>query len=202
MWKCTNCHHVELSTEKPQRCPVCGAEAGKLIPHEVSTVKGTRTLNNLKAGFVAESQAHLRNLAFAMKAEQEGYPQVAKLFRAIAEAEAVHAFNHLRLLAAVSGTQDNLESGFERENLAASTYPQFIREANEEGNTSVATVLTYSRDVEKGHAQLYRKALAHMMAETETEYYVCQVCGYVSDGVLPDECPICGAPKEKFRKVM
>jgi rubrerythrin len=202
MWKCTNCHHVELSTEKPQRCPVCGAEADKLIPHEVSTVKGTRTLNNLKAGFVAESQAHLRNLAFAMKAEQEGYPQVAKLFRAIAEAEAVHAFNHLRLLAAVSGTQDNLESGFERENLAASTYPQFIREANEEGNTSVATVLTYSRDVEKGHAQLYRKALAHMMAETETEYYVCQVCGYVSDGVLPDECPICGAPKEKFRKVM
>jgi rubrerythrin len=202
MWKCTNCHHVELSTEKPQRCPVCGAEADKLIPHEVSTVKGTRTLNNLKAGFVAESQAHLRNLAFAMKAEQEGYPQVAKLFRAIAEAEAVHAFNHLRLLAAVSGTQDNLESGFERENLAASTYPQFIREANEEGNTSVATVLTYSRDVEKGHAQLYRKALAHMMAETETEYYVCQVCGYVSDGVLPDGCPICGAPKEKFRKVM
>jgi rubrerythrin len=202
MWKCTNCHHVELSTEKPQRCPVCGAEAGKLIPHEVSTVKGTRTLNNLKAGFVAESQAHLRNLAFAMKAEQEGYPQVARLFRAIGEAESVHAFNHLRLLSAVSGTQDNLESAFERENLAANTYPQFIREANEEDNTSVATVLGYSRDVEKGHAQLYRKALAHMMAETETEYYVCQVCGYVSDGVLPDECPICGAPKEKFRKVM
>jgi rubrerythrin len=202
MWKCTNCHHVELSTEKPQRCPVCGAEAGKLIPHEVSTVKGTRTLNNLKAGFVAESQAQLRNLAFAMKAEQEGYPQVARLFRAIGEAESVHAFNHLRLLSAVSGTQDNLESAFERENLAANTYPQFIREANEEDNTSVATVLGYSRDVEKGHAQLYRKALAHMMAETETEYYVCQVCGYVSDGVLPDECPICGAPKEKFRKVM
>jgi rubrerythrin len=124
------------------------------------------------------------------------------LFRAIAEAEAVHAFNHFRLLGAASGTQENLESAFERENLAASTYPQFIREANEEGSTSVATVLGYSRDVEKGHAKLYKKALAHTMAEEETEYYVCQVCGYVSDGVLPGVCPICGAPQEKFRKVV
>jgi rubrerythrin len=202
MWKCTNCHHVELSTDKPQQCPVCGAEAEKLVPHEVSGIKGSKTLHNLKTGFVAESQAHLRNLAFAMKAEQEGYLQVARLFRAIAEAESVHAFNHFRLLGAVSGTQENLESAFERENLAASTYPQFIREANEEGNTSVATVLGYSRDVEKGHAKLYKKAQAHMMAEEETEYYVCQVCGHVSDGFLPDECPICGAPKEKFRKVV
>jgi rubrerythrin len=202
MWKCTNCHHVELSTDKPQHCPVCGAEAEKLVPHEISGIKGTKTLNNLKTGFVAESQAHLRNLAFAMKAEQEGYPQAARLFRAIAEAEAVHAFNHFRLLDAVSGTQENLESAFERENLAASTYPQFVRVANEEGNTSVATTFIYSRDVEKGHAKLYKKALAHMMAEEETEYYVCQVCGYVSDGVLPDVCPICGAPKEKFRKVV
>jgi len=202
MWKCTNCHHVELSIDKPQRCPVCGAEAEKFVPHEVSGVKGIKTLNNLKAGFVAESQAHLRNLTFAMKAEQEGYSQVAKLFRAIAEAEAVHAFNHYRLLGAASGTQDNLESAFERETLAANTYPQFVREANEEDNTGVATVLSYSRDVEKGHAALYKKALAHMMAEEETEYYVCQVCGHVSDGVLPDVCPICGAPKEKFRRVV
>jgi len=202
MWKCTNCHHVELSIDKPQRCPVCGAGAEKLVPHEVSGVKGTKTLNDLKAGFMAESQAHLRNLAFAMVAEQEGYSQVAKLFRAIAEAESVHAFNHFRLLGAASDTQDNLESAFERENLAASTYPQFIREANGEGNTGIATVLSYSRDVEKEHATLYKKAQAHMMAEEETEYYVCQVCGHVSDGVLPDVCPICGAPKEKFRKVV
>ncbi len=202
MWICTNCHHVEFTTDKPLKCPVCGAEAGKLVPHEVSEIKGTRTLRNLKTGFVAESQAHLRNLVFAMKAEQESYPQVARLFRAIAEAEAVHAFNHFRLLGAISGTQDNLESAFERENLAASTYPQFVREANEEGNASVATVLGYSRDVEKGHANLYKKALAHMMAGEETEYYVCQVCGYVSDGSLPDTCPICGASKEKFRKVV
>ncbi len=202
MWRCTNCHHVEFGNDKPQRCPVCGAGAGKLIAHEVAAIKGTRTTKNLKTGFVAESEAHLRNLAFAMKAEQEDYPQVARLFRAVAEAESVHAFNHLRLLDAVSSTQDNLESAFERENLAAKIYPQFIREANEEDNAHVATVLSYSRDVEKGHAKLYNQALAHMMAEKEAEYYVCQVCGYVSDGILPDECPICGASKEKFRKVV
>jgi rubrerythrin len=202
VWKCTNCHHVELVADRPEHCPVCGAEAEKLAPHEVVGIKGTKTLRNLKTGFVAESQAHLRNMAFAMKAEQEGYSQVARLFRAIAEAEAVHAFNQLRLLGAVLSTQENLEAAFEKENLASRTYPQFIKEANEEDNTHIAAVFSYSRDVERGHAKLYRKALEHMMAERETEYYVCQVCGYVSDGVLPDECPICGARKEKFRRIV
>lgn len=202
MWKCINCHHVEFSTDKPASCPVCGAEAAKLVPHEVPGIKGTKTLKNLKAGFVGESQAQLRNLAFAMKAEQEGYPQIARLFRAIAEAETVHAFNHLRLLDAVSNTQENLESAFERENLASNSYPQFIATANEENNAHIARVFSYSRDVERGHARLYKKAIEHMIAEGETEYYVCQVCGYVSDGILPDECPICGARKEKFRRVV
>jgi len=202
MWKCTNCHHVEFTADKPERCPVCGAETDKIVPHEAPGVKGTKTLQNLKVGFVPESQAHLRNLAFAMKAEQEGYSQVARLFRAVGEAEAIHAFNHLRLLNAVSSTQENLESAFERENLASSTYPQFIKEANEEDNIHVAKVFGFSRDVERGHAKLYKKALQHMIAERETDYYVCQVCGYVSDSVLPDECPICGAGKEKFRRVV
>jgi len=201
MWKCTNCHHLEIATERPDHCPVCGVEAEKLVSHEIPGIKGTKTLKNLKAGFVAESQAHQRNLAFAMKAEQEGLPQVAKLFRAVAEAEGIHAFNHLRLLGGVSDTQENLEAAFERENLASSTYPQFIRESNEEDNTSVARVFSYSRDVEQGHAKLYKKALEHMIQETDTDYYVCGICGYVSDGELPDECPICGAPKEKFRHI-
>lgn len=200
MWKCTNCHHVELGTDKPDHCPLCGAEAEKLIPHEIPGVKGEKTLRNLKAGFIAESQAHLRNLAFAMKAEQDDYRQVARLFRAVAEAEAVHAFNHLRLLGAVVSTQENLETAFERENLASSTYPQFIKEANEESNTHVVTIFNYSRDVERGHAKLYEKALEHMLGDVDTEYYVCGICGYVSDGILPDQCPICGAPREKFRR--
>ena len=202
MWKCTNCHHVELAADKPERCPLCGAEAEKLVSHEVLGIKGMKTLRNLKAGFIAESQAHQRNLAFAIKAEEEGYSQVAKLFRAIAEAEEIHAFNHLRLLGAVATTQENLETAFERENLASSTYPQFIKEANEEDNAHVARIFSYSRDVERGHAKLYEKALEHMLGDVETEYYVCGVCGYVSDGDLPEVCPICGAPGERFRRVV
>ena len=201
MWKCTNCHHMEIDDEKPGHCPVCGAEADKLAPHEVPGIKGTKTLKNLKTGFVAESQAHQRNLAFAMKAEQEDLPQVAKLFRAVAEAEGVHAYHHLRLLGGVSDTQENLEAAFEREHLAESTYPEFIKVANEEGNTAVAKIFGFSRDVERGHAKLYKKALEHMIQETDTDYYVCGVCGYVSDGELPDECPVCGAPRDKFRHI-
>jgi rubrerythrin len=180
--------------------PVCRMQVQEAKAAATSEYKGKKyyfCAVGCKKAFDKDPEKYL-----AKKAEQENYPEVARLFRAIGEAESVHAFNHLRLLGAVSGTQDNLESAFERENLAASTYPQFIGEANEEDNTSVATVLGYSRDVEKGHAKLYKKALAHMMAGEEVEYYVCQVCGYVSDGVLPDECPICGAPKEKFRKVV
>ena len=202
MWKCTNCHHVGLTTDKPEHCPVCGAEAEKLIPHEVPGIKGMNTLKNLKVGFVAESQAHQRNLAYALKADQEDYPQVARLFRAIAEAEGIHAFNHLRLLGGVESTQENLESAFERENLASSTYPQFIKEAKEEGNENVARIFSYSRDVERGHAGLYKKALERMVRDVDTTYFVCGICGYVSDGGLPDVCPICGAPREKFRRVI
>jgi rubrerythrin len=161
-----------------------------------------KTLKHLKDGFVAESQAHQRNVAFAIKADMDGYRQVARLFRAIAEAEGVHAFHHLRLLGGVSDTQENLESAFERENVAGNTYPQFIIDANEEGNSQVAKIFGYSRDVERGHAKLYEKALEHMLADVDTEYYVCSVCGYVSDGTLPEECPICDAPAEKFRKVV
>jgi len=201
MWRCTNCQHLEITDNKPERCSVCGAEAAKIVQHEIAGLKGTKTLKNLKAGFVAESQAHQRNLAFAMKAEQDGLPQIAGLFRAVAEAEGIHAYNHLRLLGGISDTQENLEAAFERENLAQSTYPQFIREANEEGNTAVAKIFSYSRDVEKGHAKLYKKALEHMIQETDTDYYVCGICGYVSDGELPDECPICGAPREKFKHI-
>ena len=201
MWKCTNCHHLELAAERPKHCPVCGADAEKLVPHEVPGIRGMKTLENLKTGFVAESQAHQRDLAFALKAEQEELTQVASLFRAIAEAEGIHAFNHLRLLGGVSDTQENLEAAFERENLASKTYPEFIREANEEGNSSVATIFSFSRDVERVHAKLYKKALDHMMQNVDTTYYVCGVCGYVSDGELPDQCPVCGAPKEKFRTI-
>lgn len=200
MWKCTNCSHLELTAEKPEKCPVCGADAEKLEPHEVPGIKGEKTLQSLKTGFVAESQASVRNRAFAMKADQEELPQMAALFRTIAQSEVVHAFNHLRFLGGVSDTQDNLQSAFERENLASDSYPQLIKDANDENNEAVAAIFGFVRDVEKEHAKLYKGAMDHMVSEEETEYYVCSICGHIEDGYAPDECPVCGAPKEQFKK--
>ncbi len=201
MWFCTHCRHLEISDVKPERCPICGATGDKIVAWENPNIKGRKTLKNLKAGLDAESKANIRDMAFAIKAEQEGYPAIAGLFRAIAESEAVHAFHHLRLLGVIADTQENLQAAFERENYATESYPEMIRDAEEEGNKSVSTIFGYHRDVEKGHARLYEKALDRIMDPQGVDYYVCSVCGYVSVGVAPDECPICGAPKDKFRKI-
>jgi len=201
MWLCTHCRHLEISEQKPERCPICGAGPDKFVRHESSKIKGSLTLKNLQEGFTAESKANIRDQAFAIKAEQEGFPAIAGLFRAVAESEAIHAFHHLRLLGAIADTQENLQAAFERENYATDTYPEFIKTATEEGNAQVATIFSYHRDVEKGHAKLYEKALDRMMDPEGVDYYVCSVCGYVSVGVAPDECPICNAPKDKFRRI-
>ena len=202
MWICTNCQHVEIIDRQPERCQLCGAQSNKIVQFEIGNIKGSKTIKNLQGSFVAESKAHQRNLAFAMKAEQENYPQIAKLFRAIAEAEAIHAYHDMHFLGVISETQTNLEVAFERENLATESYPQFVKEANEEGNTSVAKMFSQTRDVERTHAQLYEKALEHMLADTVTDYYVCSVCGWVSDGFCPDSCPVCGAPESSFKLIM
>ena len=201
MWLCTNCRHLEMSEAKPEHCPVCGAAPDKLAQYENTKIKGTQTLKNLQAGFAGESKANIRDLAFALKAEQEGFPAIAGLFRAVAESEAVHAFHHLRLLGVMADTQENLQAAFERENFATDAYPDFIKQATEEGNQAVATIFGYHRDVEHGHAKLYEKALDRLMDPQGVDYYVCSVCGYVAVGSAPDECPICGAKKDKFRRV-
>jgi rubrerythrin len=201
MWMCTNCRHLEVTETKPEHCAICGADAGKIIQYEAPKVKGSKTLKHLQEGFAAESKAQVRDLAFAIKAEQDGYPQLAGLFRAIAESEGVHAFHHLRFLGAVADTQENLQAAFERENFARDTYPEFIKDANEEGNPAIATIFGYHRDVEREHAKLYEKALDRMLDPEGVDYYVCEVCGYVAIGSAPDNCPICNAPKDKFRKV-
>ena len=163
---------------------------------------GAKTWQNLRDAFVGESQAHFRDLAFARQAVAEELPQIGKLFRAIAAAEEVHAYNSLRYLGLVRDTQANIETAFQRENLAETKmYPKFIADANEEDAPDVALSFSQARDVDGVHGKLYQKAAQHLMAEKETTYYVCQVCGYVSDGYLPDQCPICGAPKEKFKTV-
>ncbi len=165
---------------------------------------GEKTLDNLHLAFAGEAKAHIRLLAFARKADEEGYGQMARLFRAIAAAEEVHAANHLRALGEniVRGTEENLAFSFEREiTINEVTYPQLILEAEEEGARAAALSFTYARDVEEGHASLYKKAMEHLLQDQSSDYYVCGVCGYTSDGVLPEECPICGAASEAFRKV-
>jgi rubrerythrin len=165
---------------------------------------GEKTRSNTYAAFVGEAKAHHRLLAFARKADEENYPQIAKLFRAVADAEGVHAERHLRLLgeAVVKSTEENLRSSFERETTVNQVYyPQFIREAEEEAEQAAALTFSQARDVEEGHAALYKRALSAMLRDETHDYYVCQVCGYVAEREPPDQCPICNAKREKFRLV-
>ena len=165
---------------------------------------GEKTRKNLYQAFVGEAKAHHRLLAFARKADEEGYPQVAKLFRAVAAAEGVHTERHLRLLgeAVVKGTEENLESSFEREtSINEVTYPQFIQEAEEEGEQTAALTFSQARDVEEGHAALYKRALSAMLRDETHDYYVCEVCGHVAEREAPGQCPICNAGREMFHLV-
>ncbi len=165
---------------------------------------GDKTRSNLYEAFVGEAKAHIRLLAFARKAEEEGHSQIARLFRAVAAAEEVHAASHLRVLgeAIVKSTEENLAFSFEKETTVnEATYPQFITEAEDEGEQVAALSFSYARDVEEGHARLYKKAMEHMLQDEVSDYFVCGVCGYTSDGVLPEECPICGARSEEFREI-
>jgi rubrerythrin len=161
------------------------------------------TQDNLIEAFAGESQANRKYLAFADKAEQEGFRQVAKLFRAAAAAETVHALNHLRVMGAVSSTTDNLKKAISGENDEwKDMYPRFIEMANKE-KASDAVLLSFdvANKVEKIHATLYGKALENLGKNEEVDYYVCQICGNTVEKGAPDRCPICNAPKEMFKKV-
>ncbi len=161
-----------------------------------------KTEQNLQNAFAGESQANRRYLAFALKAETEGYSQVAKLFRAAAAAETIHAHNHLRALDGVKSTKDNLAAAISGENYEfQKMYPQMIADATDEVARNALRSFTLANEVEKVHAALYQKALADLGSNVETDYYVCQVCGYTSEGEAPDDCPVCKAKKSAFKKV-
>ncbi|MEA3223779.1 MAG: rubrerythrin family protein [Thermodesulfobacteriota bacterium] len=153
----------------------------------------------LHQAYTGEAKAALRLKLFADKAEREGYPQIAKLFRVISFSEELHGTRALRMLKEIKDTQTNLSSSFESETkVAGVAYGKFIKLAEEEGNKAASMYFSQSRDVEEVHAKLYKEAMDHMLEEKETTYYVCEICGYVSDGILLEECPVCGAKKEKF----
>ena len=164
----------------------------------------TKTDENLKAAFAGESQANRRYLAFAKKAEQEGFTQVAKLFKAAAEAETVHALNHLRIIGETKSTLENLNTAVSGETFEFSEmYPGYINTAKQEENKQAAWSFDVANQVEQIHAKLFNKAidaLKNQKTIEQVEYYVCGVCGNTVEGSPPDKCPICGSPKEKFFK--
>ena len=163
-----------------------------------------KTDDNLKAAFAGESQANRLYLAFAKKAEQEGLMQIAKLFKAAAESETIHALNHLRVMGHVKSTVDNLSTAVSGETYEfKKMYPDFIAEAKKEENKKAAISFDYANKVEQIHAGLYQKAIDALVAKKElpkVDYFICPVCGNTFEGKTPDICPICATPKEKFFK--
>ncbi len=149
--------------------------------------------------YEGEAKAALRLKVFAKKADQEDLPQIARLFRVIAFSEEIHGERALRMLREIKDTDRNLQESFQSETrVAGVAYDSFIELAEELGDGPASTLFSNSRDVEEGHAKLYKHAMNDLIGERETPYYVCQVCGYVSDGILPETCPICSAPKDQF----
>jgi rubrerythrin len=163
----------------------------------------SKTTDNLQAAFAGESQANRKYLAFAKKADQEGYTQIAKLFRAAAAAETVHAHNHFNALGGVQSTLENLKSAVAGESYEVVTmYPAMIADAEQEGEKKSLTSLKWAFEVEKVHEALYRYALEHMDPNAPVvDFYVCPICGYTHEGKFEGKCPVCNTPAEKFVKV-
>jgi len=156
----------------------------------------------LKAAFAGESQANRKYLAFAAKADAEGFPQAARLFRAAAEAETVHAHNHLRAMKGIRTTKENLQEALAGEiHEFKSMYPEMIATARAEGNKEAERSFTFANEVEKIHAKLYEAMSAAPAGKEAYAYYVCPVCGYTAETEAPDTCPVCGAKGKVFRKV-
>jgi len=168
----------------------------------MSDLRNSKTEKNLQEAFAGESQANRKYLAFAKKAEADGHPQVAKLFRAAAEAETVHAHAHLRALGGIGSTEANLREAIGGETHEfTEMYPQMIREATSEGFDPALRSFTFANAVEKVHADLYRKALESLGKNAAVDYYVCQVCGNTIEGAPEGPCEVCGAAKTSFRKI-
>jgi rubrerythrin len=162
-------------------------------------------MDDLQAAFAGESQANRRYLAFAAQADKDGYPQIARLFRAAAHAETVHALAHFRTMGLVGSVDANLQEAINGENYeATSMYPEFMANAEAEENRKALGSFRRAWEVEKVHEVLFREALS-MLAEQATEeaydYYVCPVCGYTHKRSAPDRCPVCGTPGERFEVI-
>lgn len=160
------------------------------------------TQENLLAAFAGESQANRKYLAFAKIAEAEGKKGLAQLFRVAAEGETVHALGHFSVAGGTEESMENLKKAIAGETYEfTQMYPQFLEEAKTEGNAQAVVSFQRANEVEKEHEKLFQEALEKNGDIAEKEYYVCDVCGHVEIGGAPEKCPVCGVPKEKFRKV-
>jgi rubrerythrin len=163
------------------------------------------TIDNLKEAFAGESQANRKYTAFAKKAEQEGFPKVARLFRAAAEAETVHAHAHLRVMGGIKSTKENLIAAIEGESHEfKQMYPMFVEEAEREGHKAAKISFEYALPVEEIHHDLYKEALESIEAGRDLEdfeVFVCGVCGNTVKHAPPEKCPICGVPAARFFEV-
>ncbi len=164
------------------------------------------TMDNLQNAFAGESQANRKYLAFAKKAEEDGFAQVAKLFRAAAEAETIHAHAHLRVMGGIKTTVENLEDAIAGEGHEfKEMYPAFLSMAQAEGNKPAEFSIKYALAVEEIHHSLYTKALKAVKNDKDlprTSIYVCPVCGNTVENDVPDTCPICNVSGKKFTEVV
>jgi rubrerythrin len=162
------------------------------------------TVDNLQEAFAGESQANRKYIAFAQKAQGEGFGQVSRLFQVVSEAETIHALKHLQVLKGVGSTLDNLKAAVAGEHHEfTEMYPGFIAEAEKEGNQAAKGSFHLANEVEKVHHGLYEKALAAVEQKqdiTAEAFFLCPVCGYVEENEAPDRCPVCGAPGSSFKK--
>jgi len=163
----------------------------------------SKTMENLQEAFAGESQANRKYLAFAKQADAEGYGQAAKLFRAAAEAETVHAHSHLKVMGGIGSTQENLKSAMAGETHEfESMYPGMIADAEQEKNVQAVRTFTFANEVEKVHAGLYQKMLDSLSKEGEPfDYFVCSVCGHTVENAAPEKCVVCGAGSRAFFQV-
>jgi rubrerythrin len=162
----------------------------------------SKAVEDLKAAFAGESQANRKYLAFAQKADQEGFPMAARLFRAAAAAETVHAHAHLKVLGGIKSTKENILEAIQGESYEfQKMYPEMIADAKAEGNAQALRSFEFANAVEKIHAQLYQKMLDNLDKQSMVDVYICPVCGMTVEGEPPEKCPVCGALKKFFERI-
>jgi rubrerythrin len=161
------------------------------------------SMSNLADAFAGESQANRRYLAFAKKAEDEGYTLVARRFRVAAASETVHAMEHLKTMGGVKSTGENLQGSISGESYEHETmYPEFIEIAKGEGNEDARFAFYAANEAEKFHEKMFAEALADLASVPDKTFYVCQVCGMTYEDGTPDACVVCAAPKSRIIEVV